>query len=272
MTYEQLLTEQRGAVAILTLNRPEKLNAWSATLRGELHTAIAAANDDPEVGAIVLTGAGRAYCAGADISAWQHDLAASDGPGFGSTRPAGGTDGSSWVHLIRGSKPVIAAVNGVAVGVGVTHILPADIRIASEQARFGFLFVKAGVVPELASSFFLPQLVGLAAAQELCLTARMIDAQEALRLGLVSKVVPPAALLDEAVALGETIAALPPDQIRMTKELFTRNAAETDLDLVMRREGEALQRSYASPDFKEAVAAFMEKRTPNFRGKAATAS
>jgi 2-(1,2-epoxy-1,2-dihydrophenyl)acetyl-CoA isomerase len=266
MSYEQILSEQRGAVALITLNRPEKLNAWSGTLQAELRQAITAANENPDIGAIVLTGAGRAYCAGADISAWQRDLKGegNSGLGFGTDRPQAGA-GSNWVQFIRAAKPVIAAVNGHAVGVGATHILPADIRIASEQAKFGFVFVKMGVVPELASSYYLVQLIGLGAAQELVLTARMIDAEEALRLGLVSRVVPHERLLDEALALGEHIASLPPAQLRMVKELFTQNAVETDLDTVMQREGEALRRAYASPEFKEAVTAFMEKRQPNFR-------
>lgn len=261
MTYEQILSEQRGAVLLLTLNRPEKLNAWNPTLQAELRQEIAAANENPDIGAIVLTGAGRAYCAGADISAWQRDL---KGEGVGTNRPRLATT-SNWVQFIRASKPVIAAINGHAVGVGATHILPADIRIASENAKFGFVFVKMGVVPELASSYYLVQLVGLGAAQELVLTARMIDAEEALKLGLVSRVVPHERLLDEALALASHIAALPPTQLRMVKDLFTQNSVETDLDTVMQREGEALRRAYASPEFKEAVTAFMEKRPPNFR-------
>ena len=260
MTYEQVLYERRGAAAVITLNRPEKLNAWTATMQGELRAAIAAANDDPAVGAIVLTGAGRAYCAGFDIGSWQSDLRSDATPSAGPR-----TQEENWVAVVRRAKPVVAAVNGVAVGVGVTHILPADVRIASEAARFGFIFVRMGVVPELASSYYLSQIVGLGAAQELCLTARMIDAQEALRLGLVSRVVPAERLLDEALALAGSIAALPGPQLRMTKELFTRNAAEMDLDAVMAREGDALHRAYASPEFKEAVTAFMEKRQPNYR-------
>jgi len=268
MTYEQILAERRGHVALLTLNRPEKLNAWTGTMQTELRAAIAEANADPEVGAIVLTGAGRAYCAGADIGGWSKDLRG-DGPPRASSAMAAG---DSWVHVLRKAKPVIAAVNGVAVGVGLTHILPADVRIAAAGARFGCLFVRMGVVPELASTYYLSQLVGLGAAQELSLTARLFEADEALRLGLVSRVVPGDQLLDEALTLGETIAALPGPQLRLTKELFTRNATDPDLDAVLGREMRALGDAYGTPEFREAVSAFVEKRQPDFRRAAAAAT
>jgi enoyl-CoA hydratase/carnithine racemase len=260
MTYEQILYERRGRTGIITLNRPEKLNAWTDQMHTEICHALDTANEDAQVGAVVLTGAGRGYCAGADIGNWQRSMSAGSGPNLGGNGGARRDRSENIVAVIRRSKPVIAAVNGAAVGVGVTHILPCDIRIASEQARFGFLFVRMGVVPELASTYYLSQIVGLAAAQELCLRAQVIDAQEALRLGLVSRVVPADRLLDEAVALAEEIAALPGPQLRMTKDLFNRNAAEMDVQTAMAREGEALQRAYASPEFREAVAAFMERR------------
>ncbi len=264
MAHEQILSERRGAVTLVTLNRPEKLNAWTSQMHNELREAIGAANDDPDVGAIVVTGAGRAFCAGADISGWQRDLKDGDGPAARTNSPAT-RPGDSWVHFLQRSKPVIVAVNGVAVGIGLTQMLPADIRIAAEEARFGAVFVRIGVVPELASTWFLAQLIGLGAALEMCLTARMVDASEAARLGLVSRVVPGETLLDEALALGETIAALPGPQLRMVKQLFARNATESDLDAVIAREGEALRAAYATPEFREAVTAFMEKRQPNFR-------
>jgi len=261
MSYEQITYERRGAAALITLNRPEKLNAWTGTMQGEMREAIATANDDANVAAIILTGAGRAYCAGADISGWQRGI---QGDGVRSSGAAS-TETETWTRMIRNAKPVIAAVNGVAVGVGVTHILPADFRIATESARFGFVFVRMGVVPELASTYYLAQLVGLGAAQELCLRAKIVDAPEALRLGLVSRVVPGEQLLDEALALAEELAALPPLQLRMTKDLFTRNATDMNIEAVMGREGEALAQAYVSPEFKEAVTAFMEKRPANYR-------
>jgi 2-(1,2-epoxy-1,2-dihydrophenyl)acetyl-CoA isomerase len=266
--YEQIRSERRGAVALLTLNRPEKLNAWSAQMQTELRDAIAAANDDPEVGAVVLTGAGRAYCAGADIGAWKASFA-TGGPAARSGGDAAGRAGDTWVQFLRRSKPIVAAVNGVAVGVGLTHILPADVRIAGESARFGAIFAKMGLVPELASRYYLIQNVGLGAAQELCMTARILDAAEARRLGLVSRVVPDDRLVDEALATGGTIAALPGTALRLIKDLFTRNAVDHDLTAVLAREGESLQQAYQSAEFREAVTAFTEKRQPDFRAAAA---
>lgn len=260
--YEQILTERRGPVAVLTLNRPEKLNAWTPQMSSELRDAIEQANASPEVAVIVLTGAGRGFCAGADISNWNQTFQRGAAPTTGSPTTQ---RGDSWVHLLQGSKPVIAAVNGVAVGIGLTQILPADIRIAAESARFGAIFARMGVVPELASTYFLAQVVGLGAALEMCLTARMVDAAEAKHIGLVTRVVPDAQLMDEALALANSIATLPPTQLRLAKRLFAANAVEQDIDAVMAREGEALGQAYASPEFREAVSAFMEKRTPDFR-------
>ena len=271
MDYEQILFERRDSVALITLNRPEKLNAWTQRMAAELRDALGRANDDPDIGAIVVTGAGRAFCAGADIGSWNRDLQEGEGPAAAGTSP-GMRAGESWVHVLQRSKPIIAAVNGVAVGVGMTQILPADIRIAAEGARFGALFARMGLVPELASSYFLAQIVGLGAALEMCLTARMVDAGEALRLGLVSRVVPAERLLDEALDLARTIAALPGPQLRMVKRLFAHNATEGDIDAVLARESEALQQAYRTPEFREAVTAFMEKRQPNFRAAAGSLS
>jgi enoyl-CoA hydratase/carnithine racemase len=261
--YEQILYERRGVAALVTLNRPEKLNAWTGRMQTELRNAIERANADDDVAAIIFTGAGRGYCAGADIGAWRQSLAEGPGPAAGAGRNSG--EFESWVRVVRKAKPIIAAINGVAVGVGLTHVLPADIRIAGQSARFGAIFARMGLVPELASSYYLVQLIGLGAAQELCLTTRIIDADEARELGLVSKVVPDDQLLDEAFALATSIAGLPGPQLRIIKTLFDQNATDADTDAVQAREGEALQRAYATSEFREAVTAFSEKRQPNFR-------
>lgn len=162
-------------------------------------------------------------------------------------------------------KPTIAAVNGVAVGVGVTHILPMDIRIASENAKFGFAFVKMALVPELASSYFLPQLVGLGRAREWCLTARMVEAAEAERAGLVSEVIAADRLIDRAVEVGEMIAQHAPAAVARVKRVLDQNATDGDVQSVMLRENAQNAAARLKPNHKEAVSAFMEKRKPSFQ-------
>lgn len=259
MSYEQITYEQRGRVGIITLSRPERLNAWNDVMMHEMRDAVERVNGDHTVGAIVFTGAGRAYCAGADISGWAEQIRA------GVSRGSATAGEDNWnAFLQRMSKPTIAAINGAAVGVGVTHVLPMDIRIASTEARFGFFFVKMGLVPELASSYYLAQLVGLGRAIEWCLTARMIEPAEAQASGLVSEVVDPANLVTRAVQIGETVAAQPMHAVARIKQLFRDNATDMDIQAVMRREGVALAACRTEPDYREAVQAFLEKRPPVF--------
>ena len=267
MTYEQITTEQRGRVGIITLNRPEKLNAWTYEMHQELSDQIRRWNDDPTVGAIVMTGAGRGFCAGADISGFQRQIERSEKGenDLGSAESVAET----YVDFARSSKPLIAAVNGVAVGIGMTLILPFDVRIASWDARFGFFFVKMGLLPELESSYFLPQIVGLGNASELLLTGRMIDANEAHRVGLISRIVGPDDLLSTAVAIGEEIAANPGPQLVWIKDLLAKNAVEVDNAKVRRRETKRLAKARKTPEHREAVSAFMEKRAPVFAAQKA---
>jgi enoyl-CoA hydratase/carnithine racemase len=261
--YEQISVEKRGAVALLTLQRPDRLNAWTPRMSEELMGAIELANSDPRVGAIVLTGAGRGFCAGADVrDAFQRREDQPSEPRGGSAQPRAQR---SWVHLTRESKPLVAAVNGVAVGVGLTMILPFDLIMASERARFGMFFVKMGLVPELASTHYLVQRVGFAMASEMCLSGRLVEAAEAAAHGLANRVVPAEKLVDEALAQADAIAANPDRQLRMIKQLLTRNGSDPDLDAVMKREFELLGACYSSPEHSEAIAAFTEKRTPKFR-------
>ncbi|MAV27330.1 MAG: enoyl-CoA hydratase [Gammaproteobacteria bacterium] len=258
MGYESITLEKQVTVGILTLNRPERLNAWTTEMNREIIDAIGDCNDDPAIGAIIVTGAGRGFCAGADI---KDNFKARIESGC----DEGGGTSVNYIDFIRQSKPIIAAVNGAAVGVGVTMMLPFDIIMASEQARFGLAFVKMGVVPELASSHFLVARLGFGAASEMCLTGRLYSADEAHEFGLANHVVPASQLLDRATALAKEIAGNPSRQLRMTKSLLTRNGSETDLNAVMKREGEALEECYASAEHKEAVQAFIEKRAPDFR-------
>lgn len=256
MAFEQIIYEERENIAVITLNRPERMNAWTFKMNAELIEAISHVNESRDIGAIVVTGAGRGYCAGADMQ-----------DTFQSRIDGKKTETKSvdWVSFIRKSKPIVAAVNGAAVGVGVTMMLPFDVIIASENARFGFVFVKMGVVPELASSHFLAQRVGFGNASEMCLTGKLYSAAEAYEKGLPNQVVPADELMRTAEEMANTIAANPALQLGMIKQLLTENASEADLGLVQKREMEQLAIAYESAEHKEAVKAFLEKRPPNFK-------
>lgn len=264
MGYEQITSEQRGDVLVLTLNRPERLNAWTPKMSAELTDAIKQANDDRSIGAIVVTGAGRGFCAGADIGG-QFAAGMEEREKSGDKGPATDVRVGEWVSLCRSSKPLIAAINGPSIGVGLTMVLPFDILIAAEGAKLSARFVKMGLVPELGSSHWLVTRCGFGNASWLALSGATILADEAQRIGLVDRVVAPEKLMDEAMAVASELAGNPPPQVRMIKELLTQNATETDLELVQRREGQALEVAYRTPEHHEAVRAFLEKRTPNFR-------
>ncbi|MFN0096791.1 MAG: enoyl-CoA hydratase-related protein [Dehalococcoidia bacterium] len=263
MAYEQIRYETKGKAAIITLNRPEKLNAWTSQMMVEMRAAMDAACADPAVAAIVVTGAGRAFCAGADIASFAATREAMDRGERARDGEAAGAD--NWVQFLRGlPKPTIAAVNGTAVGIGVTMILPMDIRIAAESARFGMFFVRMGLVPELASSAILPQMVGAARAIEWCLTGRLIPAAEACAGGLASEVVADAALLDRAVELAGALSRNPGPAMASIRKLIYDNQLNGDISAVMRSEGVALDAARRTPEHKEAITAFFEKREPDF--------
>ena len=259
--FNTIRVEKGDDIAVITLNRPQRLNAWTHEMSRELHAAIDALNDAPDVGAMVVTGAGRGFCAGADIR-----------DNFRARMDASGNEergGGDWIGLVRSSKPLIAAVNGACVGVGATMILPMDVIVASEDAKFGMFFVKMGVTPELASSHFLVQRIGLGRASEMCLTGRLYSGKEAFDLGLADRLTTPDNLLDEASALAREMAANPAPHLRWVKELLTKNGSETDIALVQKREGEVLAKAYVSAEHKEAVDAFLNKRPPVFTRQAA---
>ena len=288
--YSQILTETVDRVRVITLNRPERLNAWTDQMSRELDDALTTANEDHSVGAIVVTGAGRGFCAGADMAdKFQADLNkagrdasdASGGGGGGSdggdaetageaeaTAASGGKEttnlGWGWVELVRASKPLVAAINGPAIGLGLSMILPFDRLIAGRSARLSARFIKVGVVPELASSRFLPQRVGFGAASDMMLSGRIIDAPEAERIGLVDELVDDEELLATAITRAQEYGVNAPPHLRWVKELLTLNAGESDLRLIQRREADALRKAYVSPEHTEAVSAFLEKREPNF--------
>ncbi len=272
MDYQQIEVEDRGLIRLITLNRPEKLNAWTRRMSRELTDAIEAGNADAAIGAFVFTGAGRAFCAGADIGdefAGREERESSGSGSGGSGRQSSGGGGDEtagdWVGLVRRSKPMVAAINGPAVGVGLTLLLPMDFLVAGASARVSARFVRMGLVPELASSHFLVQRCGWGAASDLALSGRMVPADEALKLRLVDDVVADDDLLDAAITRATTYAENPPTAVRMIKELLTQNGAEPDLSLVQRRELSSLNDAFRTPEHKEAVSAFLEKREPKFR-------
>jgi enoyl-CoA hydratase/carnithine racemase len=262
--YQQILVEQVDAVLRITLNRPEKLNAYTPVMMSELIAAVTAANEDASIGAIVVTGAGRGFCAGADIEAvFSKNLDADSSPQPAAAAPA--TRPTDWVQLVRDSKPMIAAINGASIGVGLTLVLPFDQILAARGAKLSARFVKMGLVPELASSHFLTARCGFGAASWLALSGATVLAEEAKELGLVDHVTEPEELVDRAMAMAEELAGNPPTQLRQIKALLSANAGETDLAAVQRRELEALNAAYKTPEHHEAVAAFMERRPPKFR-------
>jgi 2-(1,2-epoxy-1,2-dihydrophenyl)acetyl-CoA isomerase len=269
-TYEQILYEQQGRVGLITLNRPERLNAWTWKMNAEIADAITRCNDDDGVGAVVITGAGRGFCSGADMGAFDRaidrrsEATTEEERRAASAPPAGLRADTPGVGFYQQSKPIVCAINGPAIGVGLTMTLTMDLRIASDQARFSMRFVRMGIVPEASSTLYLPQIVGLSNALELSMTGRIIDAAEALRYGLVSRVVPHEQLLPETMALAQEIADNPTDAVRAAKQLLHRNMIEQDRDAVRRREGAVITKQYESANHKEAVRAFIEKRQPRF--------
>jgi 2-(1,2-epoxy-1,2-dihydrophenyl)acetyl-CoA isomerase len=259
MSFETILTDQTDGILTLTLNRPERLNAWTPQMSMELVTAIEAANGDDDVIAMVVTGAGRGFCAGADIG----DVFKAQADGNRSAARSHRT--TDWVKLVRGSKPMVAAINGAAIGVGLTQILPMDYLIAATNAKLSLRFIKMGLVPELASSHFVALRCGFGRTNQLMLTGKTISGEEACAIGLVDEVVDPDKLIDTAHATAREMGENPQAALRMVKSLLTQNASEGDTDLVQKREIEALTQCYASPEHKEAIAAFLEKREPNFK-------
>jgi 2-(1,2-epoxy-1,2-dihydrophenyl)acetyl-CoA isomerase len=261
---DTLLYAVENGVATFTLNRPDKLNAFDDALLGALDAALKAAEKDPAVRCVVLTGAGRGFSAGQDLAAVAE-------------REASGKRMSLRQHLdrsynrvirkIRGmEKPVIAAVNGVAAGAGMSLALACDLRIAAQSARFIQSFIGVGLVPDSGSTWFLPRMLGFSKAFELAITAQRLGADDALALGLVNHVVPDGDLAAEVKALAEQLAAAPTRAIGLTKRAMNRAMAST-LDEALDYEAILQDLAGRSEDHKEGVAAFMEKRPPEFKGR-----
>ena len=264
--FQTLLYTVDDGVATVTLNRPDKLNAFTAQMRDELIAAFDLTDADDAVRAVVVTGAGRAFCAGADLAAGGNtfDYAKRQDPRREATM-AGDVyrDGGGQVTLriFRSLKPVIGAINGAAVGIGATMQLPMDVRIASTQARFGFVFARRGITPEAASSWFLPRLVGMQTALEWCISGRVFDAEEALARGLVRSVHEPGDLLGAAQALArEMTSHSAPVSVALTRQLLWRMTGAAHPMDAHRLDSRAIQSRGQSQDVREGVGAFLEKR------------
>jgi enoyl-CoA hydratase/carnithine racemase len=272
-TFETLLYAVEDGVATITLNRPDKLNAFTTQMMLDMIAAFDATDADDAVKVVIVTGAGRGFCAGADLSAGAATFnyqargeAARDEAKVGDIYRDGG--GRVTLRIFDSLKPVIAAVNGPAVGIGVTMQLAMDIRIASETARFGFVFSQRGIVPEAASSWFLPRIVGIAQALEWCYTGRVFPAQEALAGRLVSKVVPADELLPTARALAREIAAkTAPVSVALIRQMMWRMMGADDPMEAHKVDSRGIYARGRSDDVKEGVVSFLEKRPAEFKNK-----
>ena len=266
--YKELLTSQRGDTFVISLNRPKKLNAFTKTMQDELIKAFDYTDENDDIKSVVITGKGRAYCAGADLV---------DGPNTFNYSEEGNRlsnddnrDGGGLVALriFRSKKPVIGAINGDAVGVGATMTLPMDIRIASKSARFGFVFSRRGAVPEACSSWFLPRIVGISKALDWCYTGKVFNSQEALQYGLVSDVLPDDKLIDRALEIGSSYSAKTSAvSVSLARRMMWNMLAATHPEEAHILDSMAMERMGKSPDIKEGIASFLEKRAPNFSMK-----
>jgi enoyl-CoA hydratase/carnithine racemase len=268
MTTEHITCETDGTHLIVTLNRPDKLNAYTGQMGAELTEAFVRADNDDNIRAVIVTGAGRAFCAGADVSggAASFDTSGAHGAGVFAAPKSGGSRFVEAIFNCR--KPSIAAINGAAVGVGITMTLPMDIRIAASGAKIGFIFARRGLVPEAGSAWFLPKLVGLPQALRWSLSGRVFDADEALRGGLVSEVVEPAVLLTRAKEIArEMTEETSPVAVALTRQMLWRFAGEPGpFGLLAIDKPMSIERG-AHADVREGVQAFLDKRKPAFPGK-----
>ena len=269
MDYKNILLEQRDNIAVLSLNRPNKLNAFTFSMMEEMIDALDVLDADDNIHALIITGKGRAFCAGADLSSGQETF----NPSFDDfavqesdfRRDSGGI---LTLRMYKFLKPIVIACNGPAVGIGASMQLAADVRLASDQARFGFVFNNRGIVPDACSSWFLPKIIGIASALELTYSGRIIDASEALKLNLVSSIHDSENLLDNALDFAKNMVKnSAPVSIAVTRQMLWRSlegSGPYDAHIV---ESKAIDSRGASEDAKEGVSSFLEKRTAEFKNK-----
>ena len=257
--YETILYEKKDMVAIITLNRPDKLNAINLQMNRDLVDVLETAKEDDGVRSIVITGAGRAFCAGADVGEFAN----------GDFQRGNKKGKSRLIHpynLFRLNKPIIAAVNGVAVGFGMNLTISCDIVFASETASFGEFFIRMGIIPDMNGSLLLPMLVGVHKAEELIFSGKRIYAEEALRIGLVNQVFPQEELIPKTMEFAQNLAEQAPLALALSKQAIHKGY-EKIFDEMLAIEEEYNAKCYASEDHREAARAFVEKRKPVFKGK-----
>ncbi len=259
---EQVLYRVEGAVAVITLNRPGVLNALTPGLIHDWEAAIQRANQDEEVGAILVLGEGKAFCAGADLEDWFLPFVRGEQDYLDDDQRLGGLALiQDWIALTGESKPLVAAVQGAAIGGGITMLLPFDVIYAADNAVFSFPFARLGIVPEYCSSHFLSARVGLGRASEWMLSGRRVDAKEAERSGLINHLVAAERLHEEAMRMAQSLASVPIRMARMTKALLRANFAETEASKIWQRESDTLRQCFSSAEHHEAVRAFLASRS-----------
>lgn len=274
MAYEQILVEAAGGITTITLNRPDRLNAWTPQMANEMRAAVEAAGNDPDQRVIVITGAGRGFCAGADMNALQsigdggagrtelRDVRFTDVPG----PDLDGTFTGLFAYLYDCPKPVIAAINGPCAGIGLIFALYCDLRYVAEEARLTTSFAQRGLVAEHGLSWLLPRLVGEANALDLLFTARRFLGIEAARLGLVNAALPGEDLMDHVAGIARHLATqVSPRSVAVMKRQIRRAYAQSFTEALAMADAE-MEKSFATFDFKEGVASFVERRAPAFRG------
>jgi len=266
MAPEHITVDVSDRILTITLNRPDRLNAWTQTMFGDLMEAFERADADDGVRAVIVTGAGRAFCAGADLERGGETFTKREHEDADTIPRDSG--GRLTLRIFESTKPVIAAINGPAVGIGATMTLPMDVRLAADDARIGFVFVRRGIVPEACSSWFLPRVVGISRAMEWVATGRVFDAREALEGGLVRSLHPKSELLEAARSLAREIADhAAPVSVALARRMLWRMLGAEHPMLAHRADSRGMFLRGRSADAAEGIAAFLEKRPANFPDK-----
>ena len=274
MNFETIKYEVKDKILTITLNRPDRLNAFTGQMMNDLISAFDSASNDDEVRVVIVTGEGRGFCAGADLGAGEATFNRDENPRVKKTEDADDLEwlrdggGRTTLAIYDCSKPIIAAINGPAVGVGVTMTLPMDIRLASEEAKFGFVFARRGLVPEAASSWFLPRIVGISKSLEWTFSGKVFDAEEALKGGLIRSIHSKESLLDEAKKIAnEIIENTSPVSVSMTRQMLWKMLGADHPMEAHKVDSRAIYELGKGEDTKEGVNSFLEKRPPEFPSK-----